>query len=100
MPRFIRGNEIVCSGTFTPVTGTAQPSSAEAVLVYTDPDGDAATSTITLTKDADDVWSGVWDSNLSGCGAVQWVIRGSGGVQAATQGTFTIAANEANLEGP
>lgn len=100
MAKFIRGNEVVCSGTFTPVTGTAQPSSAEAVLVYTDPNGDPASSTVTLTKDANDVWSGVWDSNLSGCGIVQWVIRCSGGVQAATQGMFIIAANTANLEGP
>lgn len=100
MARFIRGNEIVCSGTFTPVSGSAQPSAAEAYLVYTDPAGDPATSTITLTKGADDVWSGVWDSNLSGCGTVQWVIRCSGGLQAATQGSFIIAANTANLEGP
>jgi hypothetical protein len=100
MARFIRGNEIVCSGTFTPVAGTAQPELAEAVLVYTDPAGDPATSTITLTKDANNVWSGTWDSNLSGCGTVEWVIRCSNGVQAATQGIFTIIANAANLEGP
>jgi|GEM_PF-3825264 len=100
MSRFIRGNDIVCSGKFTPVTGTSQPSMAEAVLTYTDPDGDPASSTITLTKDANNVWSGVWDSNLAGCGIVQWVIRCSGGLQAATQGTFVIVANAANLEGP
>lgn len=100
MASFIRGNEIICSGTFTPVAGTVQPALAEAVLSYTDTAGDPATSTITLTKDADDVWSGVWDSNLAGCGTVQWVIRCSGGVQAAAQGSFVITANAANLEGP
>ena len=96
MQKFVRGNEIVCSGTFTPVTGTTQPSSAEAILVYTDPAGDPATSTISLTKDANNVWSGVWDSNLSGAGTVEWVIRCCTGLQAAAQGTFLILANAAN----
>lgn len=100
MSRFVRGNEVVCSGTFTPAFGTAQPSAAEAVLTYKDTSGDDQTSTITLTKGTDNVWSGTWDSNLAGCGTVEWVIRCSGGLQAATQGTFVIVANTANLEGP
>ena len=100
MQKFVRGNEIVCSGTFTPVTGTTQPANAEAVLAYTDTDGDPATSTITLTMDVDKVWSGVWDSNLAKDGCVEWVIRCSGGLQAAAQGTFLLLANTANTGGP
>lgn len=100
MQKFVRGNEIVCSGTFTPVTGTSQPANAEAVLVYTDTNGDPDSSTITLTKDTNNIWSGVWDSNLANAGCVEWVIRCSGGLQAASQGTFLLLANAANTGGP
>lgn len=100
MQKFVRGNEIVCSGTFTPVTGSAQPAAAEAVLVYTNTDGDPDSSTISLSADVNHVWSGVWDSNLAQAGCVEWVIRSSGGLQAAAQGTFLLLANAANTGGP
>lgn len=97
MQKFDRGNEIVLSGTFTPVTGTAVPTSAEAVLLYTNPDGDTETSTVTMVSDVNGVWSGRWDSNLCGGGIVEWVMRSAGPVKAATQGKFMIVANSANV---
>lgn len=97
MQKFDRGNEIVLSGTFTPVTGTATPSSAEAVLVYTNPDGDTEASTVALLDDGNGVWVGRWDSNLCAGGTVEWVIRSSGPVKAATQGKFAVVANAANV---
>lgn len=97
MQKFDRGNEIVLSGTFTPVTGTAVPSSAEAVLLYPDPNGDPETSTISMVDDGNGVWMGRWDSSLCGGGVVEWVMRSEGPVKAATQGKFLIVANAANV---
>lgn len=97
MQKFDRGNEIVLSGSFVPVTGTATPSSAEAVLVYTDPNGDTVSSTIPLIDDGNGIWTGRWNSNLCGGGTVEWVMRSDGPVKAATQGKFTVVANAANV---
>lgn len=97
MQKFDRGNEIVLSGTFTPVSGSATPSSAEAVLVYTNPDGDTEASTVSLIDDGAGIWVGSWDSNLCKGGVVEWVMRSSGSVKAATQGKFMVVANAANV---
>lgn len=97
MQKFDRGNEIVLSGTFAPVTGTAAPTSAEAVLVYADPNGDTTSSTVSMISDANGVWSGRWNSSLCGGGIVEWVMRSDGPVKAATQGKFMIVANAANV---
>lgn len=97
MQKFDRGNEIVLSGTFTPVSGTATPSAAEAVLLYTNPDGDIEASTISLTNTGAGIWAGSWDSNLCKGGVVEWVMRSSGPVKAATQGKFMVVANAANI---
>ena len=98
MQKFVRGNEIVCSGTFTPVVGTSQPTGAEAVLVYPDKTtGASVSSTISLNPDANYVWSGVWDSRLAQEGEVEWVIRCNGGLEAAAQGKFYLLANSANV---
>lgn len=97
MQKFDRGNEIVLSGTFAPVSGTAVPSSAEAVLIYTNPDGDTESSTISLVSDPAGMWVGRWDSTLCKGGVVEWVMRSAGPVKAATQGKFMVVANAANI---
>lgn len=97
MQKFDRGNEIVLSGTFTPVSGTAVPSAAEAVLLYTNPDGDTESWTVNLSPDTAGMWVGRWDSNLCKGGVVEWVMRSSGPVKAATQGKFMVVANAANI---
>lgn len=98
MTKFTRRNEIVCSGTFTAVDGsTAQPSAAEAVLVYTSMSGAKATVVVPLTVGAAAVWSGVWDSSNAAPGLVEWMIHCWGGLVAATEGSFYIEANRANL---
>jgi hypothetical protein len=99
MQRFVRGNKIVCSGTFTPVSGTAQPTTVSAVLTFKDATTGAATSsTVALTADAENVWTGVWDSLLAQEGEVEWRIQGKGALQAAQQGKFLLQANDANVE--
>jgi hypothetical protein len=100
MQKFVRGNLIVCSGTFTPPTGNSQPSSAVAILVYPDADtGQPASSEIPLTPDTNFVWSGTWDSLLATEGEVEWRIQASGSLQAAAQGKFYLQANGANTLG-
>lgn len=96
MQKFDRGNLITLSATFAPSTGTAQPTSAEAVLVFTDPNGDPASSTVNMEVDANGIWSGRWDSDACGGGEVQYVMRCDGPLKAATQGKFVILANKAN----
>lgn len=96
MQKFIRGNDIVCSGKFIPASGTTQPATAVAKLSYKTLAGTPATSSVTLTKDANNIWSGVWDSTAAGDGYVDWVIQCNGGLHAASQGTFYLQANSAN----
>lgn len=99
MQKFVRGNKIVCAGTFTPTSGTTQPTSAYAILSYKDATtGLAATSTVSLTADANSVWSGVWDSLLAQEGDVEWRIQAKGSLQAAQQGKFFLQANDANVK--
>lgn len=98
MQKFVRGNKIVCSGTFTPTTGSAQPTTAYAVLTYKSATtGLDATSTVSLTADVNNVWSGTWDSLLAQEGDVEWRIQAKGSLQAAQQGKFFLQANDANL---
>lgn len=99
MQKFVRGNQIVCSGKFTPVSGSAETTEAEAVIVYTDDAGNEQTETITLTDDGDGNWTGTFDSSL--CKEmtdqeIDWVIRSTEGIIATSQGTFRILANRAN----
>lgn len=99
MQKFVRGNQIVCSGTFTPVSGSAQPEQAHARLTYTDTSGEEATSLITLYKnETTGVWTGTWDSALAQECDVDWVIHGFDGLEATAQGTFKILANRSNID--
>ena len=98
MQKFVRGNQIVCSGTFTPTSGTAAPTSAVAILTYKDATtGLASSSTVSLTNDAG-TWSGSWNSLLAQEGTVEWRIQASGALQAAAQGQFLLQANDANVK--
>jgi len=97
MAKFVRKNKIVCRGTFVAEDGSGtQPSSAEAVLTYTNLSGGVSTDTVALANTAG-VWSGVWDSSNAGPGDVEWTIYGYGALVAALDGRFTIKANASNL---
>lgn len=99
MQKFVRGNNITCSGTFTPASGTAQPTSAVAILTYKDATtGLDTSSTVSLTADVNSVWSGTWNSLLAQEGTVEWRIQASGSLQAAAQGQFLLQANDANVK--
>lgn len=98
MQKFVRGNEIICSGYFVPEDGVSEPASAEAVIKYTNTSGQAATATVALTKDTSTgEWKGAWDSSAASACTVDYVIRCSNGLKAATQGSFAIVANSANV---
>lgn len=92
---FIRKNEITLTVHVTPVTGSSQPDSVTANLVFKDIAGVGQQASITLAL-ADGVWTGAWDSTAAGQGIVYWVVYGTGTVQAAAQGQFNICANAAN----
>lgn len=80
--------------TFTP---WVQPSAAQAVLGFTNPQGVKVTTTLAMALGADGVtWSCLWDSSAAGRGLVTWVVFASGTVQAANQGQFEIEANYVN----
>jgi hypothetical protein len=98
MARFVRKNEIVCTGTFTATDGSgAVPLNAEAVLTYTNVSGATETDQIELAQNTvTGVWSGVWDSSNAQEGVVEWMIHCWNGLQAASQGSFYIVANKAN----
>lgn len=97
MQKFVRGNQIVCTGHFVAADGVSEPTTAEAVLSYTDANSAPALTTIPLVEGVDGLWTGSWDSNLASEGVVEWVIRCDGGLQAAQQGSFRIVANSANV---
>ena len=79
--------------------GTNQPSAAFAILTYKDAiTGNPAESTVALAVDANNIWSGTWDSLLAQAGNIDWRIQAKGSLQAAAQGTFTLLANTANTE--
>ncbi len=96
--RFVRNNELVCSGVFAAVDGdlAIQPANAELVVVYTTPTGDPATEIIPLTENAG-IWSGSWSSSNAGPCRVDWSVRCWNGLVAASQGSFELIANRASM---
>lgn len=98
MASYVRGNRIICSGTFKASDGSAtQPVSAELLLRYTDVNGDMAEDVLPMTLNTQTkIWSAGWDSRLTVGGVVEWVMRSVIGLQAAAQGRFVIRANSAN----
>ena len=96
--RFVRNNELICSGVFSAVDGdiTAQPANAELIVVYTDPAGASATETIPLVE-TNGVWAGAWSSGNAGPGRVDWSVRCWNGLVAASQGSFELIANRASM---
>lgn len=113
MARFVRRNLITFSSTFalrdtdndeiagisdpSPDADDIQPASATAQLSYHNLLGQFTVVSFPLTKDANNVWSGQWDSTDAQPGRVEWVIFSSGGVVAAQEGSFQLFANDANM---
>ncbi len=96
MPSFVRGNALVISATFTPTTGTDQPTSALARLQFVDLNGVKQNVSVPMTEGDDNLWTGTWDTSAAGDGTVSWVVYGTGSLEAAAQGQFQIEANAAN----
>lgn len=103
MASFVRKNLLVIKAFFNAPEGWSsdtippQPSSAVAVVRYCTLQGSTNETSINLTLGGDGVtWSGTWDSSVAGPGRVDWVVYSSGGVEAASQGSFVIQANSAN----
>ena len=100
MADFIRKNLLVCTVTFMDEDGTSiQPSAAVLFVNYRNMLGVQANDTVTMNyDDVTNSWSATWDSSRCTHGNVEWMVFGSGALQAATQGQFQIAANAANTE--
>lgn len=97
MASFVRGSLVTCAVTFTPTSGTSQPSDAYIVLAYTNTSNVEVETTLTLTRDATtNIWSASWDSTLANAGQVDWWAYSSGAVQAAAQGSFVVKTNRAS----
>lgn len=82
-----------------PVVIPPQPTSASCTLEFPSPSGAQVTQTLPMTLGSDGItWSCQWDSSACGPGTsqVSWVVYGSGVVQAAAQGQFTVIANPVN----
>ena len=97
MGTFVRKNELVCTGIFTPAPGqVGTPTSAELVLDYTNTSDVKTTEQIQMTVGTDGTWYALWDSSNCKGGSVEWMVHCWGGLVAATEGTFHIKANRAN----
>jgi hypothetical protein len=96
---FIRKNMLVLTVVFTADDGSlTQPSAANVSLNY--PDQNGARHTLNALMDYNSVtsvWEYEWDSSAAGNGTVEWSAWGYGQLQAATQGSFEITANRANV---
>ena len=95
MPQFVRKTLVEISAVITPASGDGVPSAVTAELVYPAPGGGTSSATVNLSQ-ADDVWTGAWDSSASAQGTVWWMLFSSGIPQTAAQGQFEIVANPAN----
>ena len=99
MAVFVRQNLAIVTATFTAADGTAtQPTTVNAYMAYHDTSGVSRRDTVAMTYNSTtNEWSGEWDTSNSGQGSVDWMVLGTGTLQAATQGCFQIEANSANL---
>ena len=68
MATFTRKNALLCTMSLTAADGSGtQPNTATLHLAFQDLNGQAQTSTISLTFDpVAKTWGGVWDSSLAG----------------------------------
>lgn len=118
MTSFVRKNLLTLSGQFfenssgcicdfsstssTGPTGPVDPASVTAVLSYNNLAGLRASTIIQLSLETDGVtWTGNWDSSACQGGRVDWVVYSAGGsptpIVSATEGSFQILANKANV---
>lgn len=99
MSVFTRKNVLMVTAVFTAADGSAtQPSAAYADIAYNDLGGLAHTATISLNYlSSSNEWVGLWDSSAAGNCTPNWVVYGTGPLQAAAQGAFQIIANTANV---
>lgn len=96
MTILVRKNILTFSLVFKASDGSAaQPTAAQAVLVYKNLAGVGHQDTINLVNSAG-AWTGTWDTSASGEGTVFWMAYGYGTLQAAAQGSFEVCANPAN----
>ena len=98
MTKYTRGNELIFKATFGAIDGTdAQPENAELDIAYTDNANAKVRKTHSMTQQVDGSFVYTWDSRDCKGGDVFWVAHCWNGLIAATQGTFTLEANRANI---
>jgi hypothetical protein len=99
MPAFVRKNMLVVQAGFVAADGSnTQPTNVVATVAYTNTAGAAATANFPLAYNSDDnLWTGEWDTSVVQAGEVDWMVFGSGAIQAAAQGSLEILANQANV---
>lgn len=91
----VRGNKVTFRTTFFDVDGVAtNPGSATLHIRYPVGRQVVQASPITLTQNVN-VWTGIWESNVSDSGKVSWSIRASTPT-IAEDGFITLTANPAN----
>lgn len=96
MQTIVRGNDIEFVATFSPPAGSAaQPTSAKIRINYVAGDVRAERE-VALSKMPNGSWVWVWDSRESTGGRVYYWARCEGGLVAAEEGSFMLAANAAN----
>lgn len=94
----IRGNVVVWTCEFSaPGFPGAEPSSALLRVAYPSAAPDSGEAEIPLTKGLDGKWTGEWNSSTAAFGGtVSWWVKATGGLIAATEGSFLLKANAAN----
>lgn len=99
MTTIIRKNLIKASVVFTADDGsTTQPSAASISINYPGPLGNRITfQDIMSYNSITGAWEYEWDTSAVSHGTIEWAAWGYGTLQAATEGTFDIAANKANI---
>jgi len=92
-----RGNEIEFSVTFLNKDGDPLlPSSATVTVNYLSREGDRENEIVTLSHQTDDIWYGVWDSQVALPSRTYWNVR-SNSPDSSEDGVFELAGNLANL---
>jgi type II secretory pathway pseudopilin PulG len=98
MATIVRRNAVIFNATFTASDGSAtQPTTVKVNLNYPNSAGVTTVANFALTySSTTGAWSGAWDSSVASAGTVNWVIYGTGALEASTQGQFQLVANSAN----
>jgi hypothetical protein len=74
-----------------------QPTAVTCLLHYWNMLDQEVITTVSMTMDSSNRWSGTWDSTDAKPGRIEWAVYSTGAVVAATQGAFQLHGNDANI---